>query len=836
MKDIWKAPGRLGRLGAVLCAAVLLLSCGARVAAVGERPLRVAFPLQDGLAQVDEDGNYSGYTYEYLQEIAQYTGWSYEFVTLDGSLDENLTEMLEMLERGELDLMGAVNYSDALAQVYDYPGLSYGTANLALAALKSNTAVTESNYQLIDGLRIAVPEGSTVNVEQLERFCQSNRIQSVLVPCKSEPEMIECMERGGADVALWIDLLVNPQLKTIAKFSPRAFYFATTKGNTGVVNALNTAIMKINESDPYFAASLYDKYFGGEDSLALSDEEISYAGRQDALRVAFVSQKAPIQYADEGSGEFRGVAREVFDYIAGHTGLSFTYVPTTDQSDLIDMLTQGRVDLIAGIPYDYENAELYNVALTRPYLSSQMVMVVNSGVDPGDLSGRRLALPMGVSDRSAGTDLIVRMDTVEECILAVDRGEADFTFGNGYSMQFYANRPQYKNIAVLPWSGDSQNLCIGVSKPADVTLLTILNKAVLSIPDSELQSMLYRNAVYIPPVTLRSILEANPGSVILAVVVLALMVIGALLWYLHTRADFSRRLAKENARYQTLCELSNEYLFEYDFLADRLTLSEHCARMFRTEGVTEHYRRKLEETGEDRRGVRELLDSVERGREAASHELTIGLPDGTLHRFRITMKITRDSEGRALFSVGKLADIQEEWEARTRLEERAQRDSLTGVLNAATCRQVAVDRLEQEEGGALLLLDIDRFKQINDEHGHFTGDQVLTAVAGILAAKFRSADVVGRPGGDEFFVFMSGVSDQAVVEEKCRAILAECAQLRGKAAGISVTMSIGVAMAEDCRDYGELYRRADRALYRVKKRGRDGYAFAEEGDGEEGEP
>lgn len=72
--------------------------------------IRVGYPIQLGMTEVDEQGNYSGYTYEYLEEIAQYTGWDYEFVQVEGDLNESLVTLMDMLEKGDIDLMGGMLY------------------------------------------------------------------------------------------------------------------------------------------------------------------------------------------------------------------------------------------------------------------------------------------------------------------------------------------------------------------------------------------------------------------------------------------------------------------------------------------------------------------------------------------------------------------------------------------------------------------------------------------------------------------------------------------------------------------------------------------------------
>ena len=173
--------------------------------------------------------------------------------------------------------------------------------------------------------------------------------------------------------------------------------------------------------------------------------------------------------------------------------------------------------------------------------------------------------------------------------------------------------------------------------------------------------------------------------------------------------------------------------------------------------------------------------------------------------------------------MGKLIDIQTEREIKSQLEARAQRDSLTGVYNSATSHQLMKQRLVEEDrngAGAMIIMDIDYFKQINDYLGHYTGDQVLEETAEILQACFRTDDIVGRLGGDEFVVFMKAVSDPEIVKQRCTEVLERVKDVTLEKHGKEVTLSIGAAMAGGETDYDVLYRKADQALYQIKKHGR----------------
>ena len=115
------------------------------------------------------------------------------------------------------------------------------------------------------------------------------------------------------------------------------------------------------------------------------------------------------------------------------------------------------------------------------------------------------------------------------------------------------------------------------------------------------------------------------------------------------------------------------------------------------------------------------------------------------------------------------------------------------------------------------MIDVDRFKQVNDRYGHSMGDRVLAGVARVLFEVFRQDDPVGRVGGDEFIVFAPGLSSEEAAEEKKEALRVQLVTL-GRELGVSsLSASVGTARyPEDGARYEELFDVADRAMYRAK--------------------
>ena len=157
------------------------------------------------------------------------------------------------------------------------------------------------------------------------------------------------------------------------------------------------------------------------------------------------------------------------------------------------------------------------------------------------------------------------------------------------------------------------------------------------------------------------------------------------------------------------------------------------------------------------------------------------------------------------------------------LRRKAEHDNLTGLYNREVFEQLLTAHMD--DCYALMLIDVDYFKEINDTHGHDTGDAVLKKLSRVLNHAFRATDYPCRIGGDEFVVFMTDMTEDLkhVAEAKIRMVTDGLADTSD---GLpSVTLSIGVAFNDGTVDSNQVYKNADQALYRVKEAGRNGYGF-----------
>ena len=803
---------------------LLLFSFTAGAAERGTRVVRVGYPIQQGFTEIDENGNYSGYTYDYLQEIARYTNWEYEFFTMEGTLNEQLSEMLTMLINGDLDLMGAMNYSDGLAAILDYPEYSYGTAHKTLSVLKDNLEYTEFDYESFDNIRVAVVSYDGKEDEKLNSFAKMNGFHVNQVLCSSGEEQSEQLRSGNVDAILGMDVaLRNSEVRVISRFDSRPFYFGVTKGNQEVAGALNKAMEIITSTNPYLSAELNKKYFTGDEGLVLSNSELEYIGQKKTIRAGVMLGRAPLQYQAK-NGEIRGISIEVLKYIEEQTGLTYEIVPFHNWEEYSRAVEEGTIDMVIGIVDDYEGAGSDSCALTLPYLSVPLQLIMNDKVEKlADMSGKKLALQKSLLKEQNTAGEVLYYDNIEGCMEAVHKGEADYCYGNSYAVQYYMAGHDYKNLLTFAQSENwSQKYCFGIRRPVDIMLLSIMNKVIRVLPEERINRFLYENAYDAGELTFSEYVMRNPEQSVLYLALFLLVVVTAVFITVEiARRRNMARKALENQRYEQLSELSNEFLYEYNIREGTLNLTEQTAGFLGCE-------RKIQnpETMEQKYPVFGYMISQKENN--TEHECL--LPGGNVRWLKVISKMVLDTTGRPWYAVGKLIDIQMEREIKTQLEAKAQRDSLTGVYNSATSHQLIRQVLAEEDRngtGAMIIMDIDYFKQINDYLGHYTGDQVLEETAEILQACFRTDDIVGRLGGDEFVVFMKAVSDPEIVKQRCCEVLDRVKDVTMEKHGKEVTLSIGAAMAGGETDYDVLYRKADQALYQIKKHGRSGVLVME---------
>jgi len=290
-------------------------------------------------------------------------------------------------------------------------------------------------------------------------------------------------------------------------------------------------------------------------------------------------------------------------------------------------------------------------------------------------------------------------------------------------------------------------------------------------------------------------------------------------------------LEQERIKYRFYASMTKEILFEYDCGTDILEFSEWGAQYLSVPELIPHPADSPVLQERDREAYMDMARRLKKTmptNPVVSQNYCLTM-DGEPHWFKTVARPLWDREDELYYSrvIGKMLDIHEDQMKLDELRRRAERDSLTGLLNRGAFFQITEGAAKSDKPVALLMIDVDYFKGVNDNYGHATGDLALKKLAQILSVEFRTSDVPARLGGDEFVVLMLDVTpdQREVIRQKVDQINTT---LQAPMDGLP-PMSVSVGVAFSPKGYTqELYGRADRALYQVKQAGRCGCRFSEE--------
>lgn len=287
-------------------------------------------------------------------------------------------------------------------------------------------------------------------------------------------------------------------------------------------------------------------------------------------------------------------------------------------------------------------------------------------------------------------------------------------------------------------------------------------------------------------------------------------------------------LEKERKKLRAVVGMSGDRIFEYDITEDHMTYTSPGEGLLFSEQITENYTRNLFQIimKEDFEARCELADALRSGRENFAIELRRMGADGEYHWVLVSGRTIYDKEHNPEKVLGKIQDIDEQKQKEEELREKSQKDSLTGLYNHMTAKQIVAEKIAKIAPGEeayLIVCDVDSFKSINDTNGHMFGDAVLVSFADEMTQLLPDA-VRGRIGGDEFMLYVENMDRETLENRLTRLNMALSDRYDDEKTGMHISCSIGVvAVNGTVTDFDVLFQWADHALYVVKKGGKGSY-------------
>lgn len=287
-------------------------------------------------------------------------------------------------------------------------------------------------------------------------------------------------------------------------------------------------------------------------------------------------------------------------------------------------------------------------------------------------------------------------------------------------------------------------------------------------------------------------------------------------------------------RYRVAVQQEGDMVFEWNVSSDRFWVSGNWELKFGYQ--PQSYLSKALESGShvypmDIKGILRVCQAIRDGALREETEFRLIAADGQYRWQRARMAAQLGSDGKPNRVIGVITDIEVEKRSIEGLVDKAQRDSLTGLYHKAAAQEnidYYLNQMGENENSAMLLVDVDDFRGVNDQYGHIFGDAVLVELSGLFGKMFRDGDVVARVGGDTFLIFMPAVSSESAAISRVCQLLEACKSVVQKS-GRQISCSVGLALAPRYgRDSETLFQHCSHALCQAKNMGKGGYVVFSE--------
>lgn len=532
--------GRYGCWIAALLAVFLLLQLPAwaeKAPPSAPSIIRVAFPEVEGLSETAEDGTHCGLVVDYLNEIAKYTGWEYEYVDTTGE------KMFEEFLAGEYDLMGGTYYQSALEQYIAYPEYNMGYSKSILLCRKDNQDILTYDLKSLNGKTIGVYAPAEENIRRLQDFLQLNRLDCTIKAYSKQEMAVDgnlypYLRNGEVDLLLGNIADWNEEFQVVATYDAQPYYLVTTVGNQEVLEGLNMALGKILDAEPTFDEIHYAIHFSDKllANVQLNEGERAYIQQKETVTVAIPKQWHPLSCPNMNSDFHRGLVVDILNQVSAFSGLQFTYQYTNSYQEALQLVQQGQADLLGFYLDSEQEAVKQKLALSTPYAQMTNIVVRNKNVSYPDqgLVGAVLEGQHLPSDIAAEVKVYSDADAA---LMAVEKGRVDFIYGLSAHLEQAFQQHYFSNLVPVTLS-DNVGVSFALNHPADSNLLSILNKAIHHLSDEEKAEILSRNTVAIGlnnKVSLKNLVYGNPVEFICIVGFFLLVLMIAVLWAGHMR-------------------------------------------------------------------------------------------------------------------------------------------------------------------------------------------------------------------------------------------------------------------------------------------------------------
>lgn len=837
--------------GMVLISILFVFSCPKKLLAKEtERAVRIGIYELPGFCEL-QDGSLVGYNFEYLSEIAELTGWTYEYVRV-----ADYEDGLKKLRRKKIDLLAPAQKTDPGVAQYLYSEHSFGTQYSALITQNLRNDLNYEVYSEFQGMTVAAVKEAACT-ENFYQYAQKHSLKVNYMYCNSTTEVLERMHAGEADAAVVNLLEVKEKDKVLTRFGQMPFYYLSYQGNEALMDELDEAMYDLQSYKPNLLSDLTETYFPIYSTQYLTAEHRAFIEASGAIKVGYMQDNMPVSYTDAETGEFAGITRDILDKLQGISGLQFEYVPLPQGDISYQYLRENDIVITADVAYNRWNRRADRMQVTMPYDYMNKVMIGKENLVFYRKGSLRLAMSSGSATIAevieAGYPEFTQLNykTIQEALDAVVKDEADIVLVNQYVADYWLGKPVYSSLSIIPAEGFADNHCLAVfdyaneKDGADYKMIKeILDVAISKLTEDEVNMIIFQNTLsHRYEYTWKDLVYENWITLSLVIVVI-LLVFLMLCMLTITReknyqllAEKERKLAIQQKRYELIMEKSEEIIFETDLQTDEFPVSGVMREQF---GWSLDDFKPSHNPDDLMRCWKVHRDDVETLKEAYLKTRAEGKDSECIVRLvkkdtgyvwcRVRRYPVMNEKGEVVKVIGNIVNIDQITRETLKLRKKTRIDSMTGLLNKKTFMEEIAEYLQEakQTNFCMIFFDLDNFKQVNDQLGHLMGDTVIKEMANKLQVNFANVDLVSRFGGDEFCIFVKNIPADTIadkLEYMRNKLSTEYHKLNQT---VKVTASIGAVYYHGTEtDAQAILNEADKAVYEAKEAGKNRVVFKE---------